>query len=101
MGVVRPPVFSNVSAPPVLFSDGKVVNPASTVSPVTPIDIGDDDLEKFLILAIEYLPTGTVADPVEVIPVVNVLDFIKQVTTPTPAPRSWKDAMVYLSLIHI
>ena len=68
----------------------KVVNPTSTVFPVTPIEIGKPDLLNPDILPQEYLPTGFDVLPEEEIPVVDVVDNILQVIIPTgPIEENW------------
>ena len=49
-----------------------MVNPESTVSPVTPIEIGEDALVNPESLPQENLPTGFAVDPVVDNPVVLV-----------------------------
>ena len=60
---------------------GNVVNPTSTVKPVTPIDIGLDDLVKLLIFPRENLPTG-ISGVLIVVPIPTLFESIVQVIIP-------------------
>ena len=75
------PVF--LSPEFLLWIVGKVERPASTVFPVTPIEIGELDLLDTNSLPQEYLPTGFDMSPVEFKPTTDVVDNILQVIIPT------------------
>ena len=62
---------------------GKVDNPESTVRPVTPIEIGDDDLVNPEIFPHENSPCGSVALPDVSNPTVDVVERILEVRIPT------------------
>ena len=59
------PVLKKVASPPILWTVGKDVNPELIVNPVTPIDIGELDLEMFAPVKIPTanLPIGSVEYP--------------------------------------
>jgi len=60
----------------------KVVIPMLDVYPVTPIDIGELDLENPDNLPQDNLPTGYLNVPVVAIPTTDVLDAMLQVMIP-------------------
>ena len=67
---------------PRLCNIGKVDRPTSIFNPVTPIDIGELDLENPEIFPNDNVPQGFVREPVVAIPTTLVVDNILQVTIP-------------------
>jgi len=72
---------------------GNVDNPESTVRPVTPIEMGEEDLENPESLPQENFPCGLVRLPEVDSPTTEVVDIILQVATPV-VDEEWKELII-------
>ena len=86
---LNPIAYDSVRPPnPLLWIVGNEDKP-ETVYPLTPIDIGDVDLENPDSLPHEYFPTGLIIVPVVPNPTIEVWSDMLQVIIPVIVSTAW------------